>query len=266
LALVRVLVPVSATVSGYRVIGLGNCEFCCVNQECNPEFNPEWLEDGSLQAEPIAMISRMSHSSPANMDFGTPFRIVQIRILQIRIVQNCSIEATLRSFPLKLEPTLNLPQLGFNGHVLKVFALGAGMVWPAAWKLEMVRLMAQLPHLPKLDATALAEFITKLEANPMFSGLRDHPSFRDALSKIGENPMWVIGALIAFALAWYGRRRRQDSTGTLEPSSSSFSIRLTSFLTDARVLAARARPEWRFESNPALARCRASVLWACYLS
>jgi hypothetical protein len=181
-------------------------------------------------------------------------------------VQNCSIEATLRSFPLKLEPTLNLPQLGFNGHVLKVFALGAGMVWPAAWKLEMVRLMAQLPHLPKLDATALAEFITKLEANPMFSGLRDHPSFRDALSKIGENPMWVIGALIAFALAWYGRRRRQDSSGTLEPANSSFSIRLTSFMTDARVLAARAKPEWRFESNPALARCRASVLWACYLS
>jgi hypothetical protein len=181
-------------------------------------------------------------------------------------VQNRSIEAILRPSALKLEPALSLPKLGFNGHALKVFALGAGMVWPESWKLEMVRLIGQLPHLPKLDATALAEFLTKLEANPMFSGVRDHPSFRDALSKIGENPMWVIGALIAFALAWYGRRRRQDSTGTLEPSSSSFSIRLTSFLTDARVLAARARPEWRFESNPALARCRASVLWACYLS
>ena len=212
------------------------------------------IGDDSLKA--IAMISRMSHARPANMDLGTLFRIVQSR----------SIEATLRSSTLKLEPVLSLPKLGFNGHALKVFALGAGMVWPAAWKLEMVRLMGQLPHLPKLDATALAEFITKLEANPMFSGLRDHPSFRDALSKIGENPMWVIGALIAFALAWYGRRRRQDSSGSLEPANSSFSIRLTSFITDARVLAARARPEWRFESNPALARCRASVLWACYLS
>ena len=100
----------------------------------------------------------------------------------------------------------------------------------------------------------------------MFSGMRDHPSFRDALSKIGEHPMWVIGALIAFAIAWYGRRRRQESSGSLRPDRSSFSIRLTSFMTDARVLAARAKPEWRFESNPALARCRASVLWAGYLS
>jgi hypothetical protein len=167
----------------------------------------------------------------------------------------------LRTPALKLEPVL-----GLNGHALKVFALGAGMVWPEAWKLEMVRLMAQLPHLPKLDATALAEFLTKLEANPMFAGVRDHPSFHDALSKIGANPMWVIGALIAFALAWYGRRRRQDSSQGPESASSSFSIRLAAFITDARVLAARARPEWRFESNPALARCRASVLWACYLS
>jgi hypothetical protein len=172
----------------------------------------------------------------------------------------------LRAPASKLEPVLNLPKLGLNGHALKVFALGAGMVWPESWKLEMVRLMGQLPHLPKLDATALAEFLTKLEANPMFSGVRDHPSFRDAISKIGENPMWVIGALIAFALAWYGRRRRQGSSQAPAFSSSSFSIRLTSFMTDARVLAARARPEWRFESNPALARCRASVLWACYLS
>jgi hypothetical protein len=172
----------------------------------------------------------------------------------------------LRSPALQLEPALSLPKLGFNGYALKVFALGAGMVWPAASKLEMVRLMAQLPHLPKLDATALSEFITRLEANPMFSGLRDHPSFRDAVSKIGEHPMWVIGALIAFALAWYGRRRRQGASGRLEPSNSTFSIRLTSFIIDARVLAAKARPEWRFESNPALARQRASVLWACYLS
>ena len=201
------------------------------------------------------MISRMSHSSPANMDFGTR-----------RNSKNRSIGAILRTSVLKLEPALSLPNLGFNGHALKIFALGAGMVWPAAWKLEMVRLMAQLPHLPKLDATALAEFLTKLEANPMFASVRDHPSFRDAISKIGENPMWVIGALIAFALAWYGRRRNQDSSENLGPANASFSIRLAFFLTDARVLAARARPEWRFESNPALARCRASVLWACYLS
>ena len=212
------------------------------------------IGDDSLKA--IAMISRMSHAQPANMDLGTLFGIVQSR----------SIEATLRSSTLKLEPVLNLPKLGFNGHALKIFVLGAGMVWPESWKLEMVRLVWQLPHLPKLDATALAEFLTKLEANPMFAGVRDHPSFRDALSKIGENPMWVIGALIAFALAWYGRRRRQGSFGSLEPANSSFSIRLASLITDARVLAARARPEWRFESNPALARCRASVLWACYLS
>ena len=172
----------------------------------------------------------------------------------------------MRAPALKPDPALNFPKLGLNGHALKVFALGAGMVWPEAWKLEMVRLIGQLPHLPKLDATALAEFLTKLEANPMFSGVRDHPSFRDAISKIGENPMWMIGALIAFALAWYGRRRQQGSSGNLGPANSSFSIRLTSFMIDAHVLSARARSEWRFESNPALARCRASVLWARYLS
>ena len=162
----------------------------------------------------------------------------------------------------KLEPVL-----GLNGQALKVLALGTGMVWPAEWKFEMFRLVSQLPHLPKLDSVALTQFLTKLEAQPMFSSLRDHPSFQDAISKIGANPMWVIGALIAFALAWYGRRRHQGvaSKATIA-SGSLFSIRLACLLTDARVLAARARPEWQFESNHALARQRSCVLWACYLS